>query len=362
MNLRDERQREFADLWLNSNRKGILHIAPRMGKTRIGILIMNDLKLLFDPEVLIVYPDNKIRKSWEEEFEKMDYVNPNITFTTHLSLKKYVNNEYDLIILDEIHLLSENQIMAVMELLKLNKTCLGLSGTLSSSTEKYLKRALNLPVLASYPIEQAIREGVIKDYEITVHKVPLSRTLTFYVDNQFSLTEKERFDRLSYVIIELEKKKKDSKFLRLKRMRIIQNSVAKLNKTKELLLLHKEERVLAFCGITKIADSLGIPSYHSKSTEKAVFRDFVEGRIKQLAVCKIGQTGITYSPLSISLINFFDSNPQNLTQKILRAMSFEYDNPEQKARIYIVSSDEPTELNWLSKALEFFETSKIKYV
>jgi hypothetical protein len=43
-------------------------------------------------------------------------------------------------------------------------------------------------------------------------------------------------------------------------------------------------------------------------------------------------------------------------------MAMEYDNPDKKAHIYIISSDEPVELKWLKKALEFFDKEKIKYV
>ena len=37
-------------------------------------------------------------------------------------------------------------------------------------------------------------------------------------------------------------------------------------------------------------------------------------------------------------------------------------NPDKKAQIYIISSNEQVELKWLQKALEFFDRSKIKFV
>lgn len=62
------------------------------------------------------------------------------------------------------------------------------------------------------------------------------------------------------------------------------------------------------------------------------------------------------------IINYTDSNPENLTQKINRSMSMEYDNPDKKALITIVSTNEDVELKWLNKALEFFDKSKIKFL
>jgi hypothetical protein len=151
-------------------------------------------------------------------------------------------------------------------------------------------------------------------------------------------------------------------FMRLARMRLIQSSLAKTNATKRLLAKYKDERILVFCGTTAVADNLGIPSYHNKSKEKQIFEDFAEGKGNHLAVVKIGNTGVTYKPLDRVIINYFDSNAENLAQKINRCMAMEYNTPDKKAHIYIVSSNEPVELKWLSKALEFFDENKIKYL
>jgi superfamily II DNA or RNA helicase len=356
LTLRDKRQAEFAQIFLDHGEFGILNLCPRFGKIYTSINILK--KLDKNIKVLIAYPDLKIKAAWEADFETRGYNNPNVTYTTHLSIKKHTEEQYDLVILDEIHLLSEAQIEAVKELKCVS--VLGLTGTLSSSTETTLREELKLCVLAEYTIDQAIKEGVIVDYQITVVNVPLDNTVK--VDYKGKLkTEKQQFDAYGWVINKMMATGKDTMFLRLARMRIIQNSLAKLNKTKELLAKHADERILVFCGITKIADKLGIPSYHSKSTEKEIFTDFAEGKGNHLAVVKIGNTGVTYKPLNRVIINYFDSNGENLAQKINRCMAMEYNNPDKKAQIYIVCSTEEVELKWLNKALEFFDQDKIKY-
>jgi superfamily II DNA or RNA helicase len=238
---------------------------------------------------------------------------------------------------------------------------LGLTGTLASNTEETLGLELKLPVLANYSIEQAIEEGVITDYEIKVISVALDNK----VDNNYKgkwKTEKKQFDAYGWVIDQMEKQRKSTMFLRLARMRIVQNSLAKLNKTKELLAKHKDERILVFCGVTKIADALGIPVYHSKAGDKEVFEDFASGKGNHLAVVKIGNTGVTYKPLNRVIINYFDSNAENLAQKINRCMAMEYNTPDKKAHIYIICSTEDVEKKWLRKALEFFDSKKITYL
>lgn len=363
--LRIQRQKELARKWIDSGKFGIICAAPRFGKIFTTINILEELK---PKRVLIAYPDNKIKQSWKDDFAKRGYDDSNVTYTTHLSIKKHLEEQFDLIVIDEIHLLSEAQIEAVREMIDKHMEfshtggdVLGLTGTLSSFTERTLEEELDLHVIAHYPISQAIQEGVIVDYEITVVRVPLDmkRKQKYKTGER---TEKKQFDAYGYVIDSLERQGKATMFLRLARMRIIQNSIAKLEKTRELLKKHKDERVLVFCGVTKIADQLGIPSYHSKKEEKSIFDNFVSGKGKHLAVVKIGNTGVTYKPLNRVIINYFDSNGENLAQKINRCMAMEYDNPEKKAQIYIVSSDEPVELKWLKKALEFFDKDKIKFI
>ena len=357
MTIRDKRQKEFADVWLKE-KHGILNLCPRFGKIRTSIIALEQLK---PKSILIAYPDNKIRESWETDFRASGFDDSIVKYTTHLSLKKLVDNEYDIIIIDEIHLLSEAQIEACQDLFSNNACILGLTGTLSSWTEKTLEEELDLHVIAHYPIEKAIEEGVIVDYEIHVIRVPLDNV----TPQQFKTkqkTEKKQFDALTWVINKLQNSGSDTMFMRLARMRLIQSSLAKVKATRALLEKHADERVLVFCGVTKIADSLGIPSYHSKSTEKQLFEDFAEGKGNHLAVVKIGNTGVTYKPLDKVIINYFDSNAENLAQKINRCMAMEYNTPDKKAHIYIVSTTEPTELKWLSKALEFFDTNKIKYI
>ena len=357
MTLRDKRQKEFAKEWIDKGKFGILNLCPRFGKIFTTINIMKKMKPRY---VLIAYPDNKIKESWQKDFETRNYTDSLITYTTHLSLHKHQDEAFDLVVIDEIHLLSEAQIEATKVLLENNDVVLGLTGTLSKRTEETLADELDMKVVASYPIETAIKEGVIVDYQITVIKVPLDNI----VINDYKgkkRTEKAQFEAYRWVIDSLERSGGNTMFLRLARMRIIQSSIAKTKATKALLAKYKNERILVFCGTTKVADSLGIASHHSKSKDDDTFTGFTEGEGNHMAVVKIGNTGVTYKPLNRVIINYFDSNSENLAQKINRCMAMEYDTPDKKAHIYIISSNEDVELKWLRKALEFFDKSKINY-
>lgn len=341
---------------------GILYLCPRFGKIFTTINILE--KFPKNIKILIAYPDNEIKSSWKEDFLKRKYKNSNITYTTHLSLFKYEEEEYDIVIIDEIHLLSDAQIESAQILLKHNEKVIGLTGTMSEWTKKTLKFKLNLFICAEYDIATAIKEGVIVDYSITIFKVPLDDKKLGMFKNP-ARTEKKQFSALSWVINKITMEGGDSMFMRLARVRIIQNSEAKRLKTIDILEKNKDKRVLVFCGGTKIADNLGIPSFHNKIKvkDKHIFEDFVAGKgNNHLAVVKIGNSGVTYKPLNFILINYFDSNAENLAQKINRCMGMEYDSLDKKAHIFIICSTEKIEEGWLKKALEFFDPKKIKYV
>jgi hypothetical protein len=175
MTIRDKRQKEFADVWLKQ-KHGILNLCPRFGKIRTTINILESFKPKLK-SVLIAYPDNKIKDSWQADFADRGYLDANVTYTTHLSLKKYSDKKFDIVIIDEIHLLSEAQIEVCKDLFDNNKQVLGLTGTLASDTERTLEEELDIHVIATYPIEKAIEEGVIVDYEIHVLRVPLDNSV-----------------------------------------------------------------------------------------------------------------------------------------------------------------------------------------
>ena len=144
MTIRDKRQAEFANIWLKK-KHGILNLCPRMGKCRTSIIALEKLK----PEsILIAYPDNKIKDAWQADFADLGFDDSIVTYTTHLSMKKYADKKYDVVIIDEIHLLSEAQIEVCKELFDNNKQILGLTGTLASDTERTLEEELDLHVIA----------------------------------------------------------------------------------------------------------------------------------------------------------------------------------------------------------------------
>src|SRR6478752_4818965 len=112
MSKQDEIQQETADKvikFFENNKIGHINAAMRFGKIACTCIILKKMYKI-QPYILIAYPDNKIKDSWVQDFTKWSYENPRIVYTNFSSLSKYVNEIFDLFIIDEWHDLSENQL------------------------------------------------------------------------------------------------------------------------------------------------------------------------------------------------------------------------------------------------------------
>lgn len=358
MKTRDEIQSTLSNEFIDKGFKGIILAAPRVGKIKITLNCLNT-----KDNVMIAYPETSIKSSWQTDIKKFKFKGKKVKYTTYMSFKK-LKDPVDVLVLDEVHLISANQMIHIANYIIKHdiKKVVGLTGTLAEDTRRNLLDVLKLDVLVNYPIDQAIADGVITDYRITVKTVPLSTVKDIVVKwkgGEFTTSEKSSFDYITSKL-EYEQNPIRKKMLRLQRMGIIKKSKAKIQLTKEILKELQDKRVLVFCGLIEVADGLGIDSYHSKS-KIDYSQDFISGKTNKLAVVRQLNTGVTFKSLNTAIINFFDSNAENLAQRISRVTCLEYDNKEKIANIIIISSNEPQEKIWLDKALSFFDVNKIKY-
>lgn len=354
--MRAQRQQEAVESWLKSKRNSIIYASPRMGKTKIGIEIIKNTGF---KKVLIAYPNLPIKDSWESDFNKFSSPPKELLFSTFLSLSKVLLEPFELVILDEVHMLSEAQIQAIVSYKQQfpGTQFLGLTGTLADDTKRTLYGELDLDICYTYSIEQAVKEGVISDYLIEIHLVNLdNKIINEYGKKKIKRTEKQQYDHISRTIDWMEASGKNTFFKRLERMRLIQNSVAKLDKTKALI----HGRNLIFCGTTNIADKIGCPTFHNKSNEKSIFEDFSSGKSDQLAVCKMLSMGVTINNLDRVILNYTDSNSENLIQKICRCLNYDYKG--KTAKITLVCSTEPVEVQWIKKATNQLDQTKIIWI
>lgn len=354
---REEIQNEACEKFI-IKKKGILAIAPRVGKTFTGIKILNKL-FDYSPTILICYPDNKIRTSWENDFIKWGYdKTENITFCNYASIDKYSDKLFDIVFLDEIHDTSEYQRTHIEELVKNNDIICGLSGSISTDTEQELK-GLGLSVIYKYTTDQAVKDNIVSDYQIRVFLVDLDNKVKTPNKKGKLLTEKQKYDNYTYVINQMKQDGRNFMHLALTRNRLALSSLGKINYLKTIIATSRD-RFVVFCGLTEVADSLGIPSYHTKSPNDQNFKDFIDGKIDHLALVNIGKAGITFPNLDRVIISNFSYNKEESLQVVNRCMNLDYDG--KLAFIDLICLNEPAEIKKVKESLSMLDPKKIKYV
>ena len=181
--MRNKIQKQALDKIKLFNYEGIIDVAPRVGKSKIAIDAMKTLK----KKVLITAPFNSILDSWQAEFQKWGVNNPPDVINQR-SLEKTNLENYDLIISDEIHTLSDRQ----LETLAGNKV-LGFSGSIGSRTKLKLSNNLGIKPIYTYSIDQAIEDGIISDYNINIITCKLDNSIRYIPagnkTKQFKVTE-----------------------------------------------------------------------------------------------------------------------------------------------------------------------------
>lgn len=358
--MRDQLQSQWAAKFISSSKRGILYVSPRCGKIKTSINILNLLPEI-QPKVLISYPDNKIKNSWLNDFEKFGYENPNVIFVNNSSLDKYINEkDIYLWIPDEIHTLSDHQIECGKSIAKNSKFILGLSGSISKDTKFNLKANLGLDIIVEYSIGEAIKDGLISNYNISIHSVSLDNFKKEINKKGKYVSEKERYDNYTFVIEGLRRQGKDTMHLAIHRNNILKSSYSKQVEIKNLLKKMKDKRVLIFTGLQKVADNLGIPSYHSKSKNDQSYQDFLNNVINHLALAQIGGIGTTYGNLDSIIMSNFTYNSEDTLQQLCRALVLDYN--DKIADLHIITTNEPAETKKLNESLKIFDKSKIKWL
>lgn len=361
-------QLEAGKAIIANNFRGLLHISMGVGKTKTAIdLIDSSFK------VLVAAPYTSVLETWKEEFIKWNKSDSNVTYTTTASLGKHQKTQFDLVILDEIHLFSVNQLNKI----PVSKRLIGLSGTLSANTKALVKEILNLNVVFYYPIEQAIADGIISDYRIKIVEVTLDDTEKYIPGGTkikpFLTTEKAYYDYLTkqfnqikfaeWGAIGADKKKYSLIKMQFasKRAKLIYGCKTKLEAAAKVIEKNKNNRILVFTTLTDSANQLCSYQYHSKADKKNLEK-FSNGEIDQLAVVNMANVGLNIKPLHTAIVHQFQSSEETAQQRMGRVLRLEYDNPNKMAEIWVICLLNTVDEQWVKSALQSIPTSKIEYV
>ncbi|MEI6186931.1 MAG: helicase-related protein [Alphaproteobacteria bacterium] len=357
MSTQDELQakvvKQIKDFFSNHVSIGYIDLAMRFGKCKVVIDLLKTYH--YNPKIFIAYPDNKLQQTWIDEMNLWGYDMENVLFVNFSSLKHFRDSAFDFFIIDEFHAASPLEREYCRNIIDASCIALLLSGTVSEET----KKDWGYPCIAKYTTLEGIDDGILANYLINVHLVDLDTKIYTEDKKGKRKTEKQRYDAYTWVIEKLKQDGDNFMYLALARNRLSLSSIAKKEYTLRLLEKLKDKRVLVFTGLSKAADSLGIPSYHSKSKEEGVFTAFKEGTINQLALAAIGKVGVTYPNLDSVILTNFTYNAEETSQILNRAIKLDY--KDKIADLHILCLNEPAELKKLKESLSMLDSTKINY-
>jgi superfamily II DNA or RNA helicase len=358
MSVRDKIQKEIVEAIKSHKFNCIIDVIPRTGKSKA---IIDCLKLLPNKKILISAPYVTTLDSWKKEFVKWDYKG-DVTLTTAVSLGSHELDDFDLIIIDECHLLSP----AKLAILKASKTSkILMSGTISSKTLDKLRDSLKLKLAYEYGIEQGIKDKIVSDIEINIVSVPLDNKRKYIKGgnkaNPFLTTEKQNYEYNSKRLRQafaITKKTGNQDYVKLvagARARAIYAYESKIEWTKKLIAKLPEKKLI----FTKLTANDLCEHKHDSKTKEDNLSLFIENKITELQVCQMVSVGITILDLKLIIVHQFDSSSQTGMQKLMRAANYV---DGEKAIIYMMTYQDTQDEVWVQKAVSMFPDSKINYI
>ena len=345
-----------------ANAHGRLHLAPRVGKTKIIIDIIKRDK---PKSILWVTPSAELaEKDIPEEFIKWKaktYLK-RLTTSTWASLNK-VTGYYDTIVLDEEQYATENNLKSLLDKSLTYGNIISITGSPTKhDSKKDLYRQLNLSVLYTLNINEAVDLGILSNYTIKVVEVDMSLVKDIDAGNskvKFKTSEKAQYDYLTSQMQQaMFQRRKDVKFRMMARMRAIQNSPSK-RKVASYLMENLEGRKMFFSPTIELAEYLSTNTFHSKTNDEGL-KKFQSGDCDTLSLVNSGGIGFTYKEIDHLVIVQCDSDKNGLTsQKISRCL---LKQPDYKATIWIICLKGTQDEKWVESALSNFDKSKIEYI
>lgn len=364
-------QEEMLAIW-KKTRKGTVVGATGSGKTKVAIkAIVEMLESNPKAKILLAVPTTKLRdEGWKDEFKKWGYEKlwNKVDRSCYVSLSGYSGKTFDLLVADECHNFTANNI----EFFSQNKvlSILGLTATPPVDDIKKSILKLYCPIVFVYKLDQAVEAEVIAPYHVYVVESYLDAVKKNITGGTkaapFMTTEEASYKWLTKSIggLMYDKNPKNEqalKFRLLARTRFIYNLPSKTAIAKALLdkIDDGEKRILVFCGsIAQSQDLCGSSVYHSQSGNIA-FQKFQAKKLNRLGCVKALNEGVNLTDLDIGVIVQLNSNPKDTIQRIGRLLRL---REGHFAEIYIIVCKQTQDEKWFQKAVSEIDPNNITYV
>jgi hypothetical protein len=287
--------------------------------------------------------------SLKEEIDKWSF-KLNVIITTYKSLKKYSNNSFDIIILDECHKITKDNYDQI-QLIDFKKlVCMTGTYPKNKNKIKLLEDDLDCKIVFKYSITDAINDGNVAPYNINIVKKELSKDNTIHVLTKkynFYTSEQKSYD---YLILKIERELNSYKksLLTFNMMRLLNTLPSTIPYVKAYIKNSINKRVLIFVATQEMAEKCSEYCYYGGKSDK-YYKLFQEGKINHLVLVEKATIGVTYKDLDGCLLTTINSSSSSVLQKIFRTVLF---RPNYTADIQILVNNNTKQVDWLNTALK----------
>lgn len=375
---KDEVQQEAQDAIEANGGSGAVLMATGTGKSKIPINIAKKDLLthsLSDYKILICVPTEKLRdNNWKKEFDKWEATeiwDECVERTCYVSMPKIKDKHYDLVVLDEGHNITENN-SVFFENCTYDKVIL-LTATMPRNLKKLdIIERLNLDIVYTVTLDQAVEWGLVSPYKITVIYTRLDINDKYVAAGSkhkpFYQTEFAAYNYLTNRINALkdepildQKEKGLLQVLIRKRMHLIYGLKSKTQAAKYLLSkIPKTDRVLIFAGLIAQAEELCENTFHSKSPKNSTsYEDFELCKINRLASVDSLNEGHNIPDLDRAFVVQINSNSLDIIQRIGRIVRY---RDGHLAKITILVAKNTVDEDWLRKAISEISQENVQFL
>lgn len=351
----------------------ILELITGYGKTKVAIDLVNHIcDRVFNAyeqptSVLILVAKTVHKQTWANEIEKWgglktDYV----TIECYESLRKYKNNTFDVVIMDEVQHLSEAR-RDILETIKIEEALIGLSATINNDLRNYFRWNYSARFIKC-DLKEAVVDEILP--EPTVYLIPLAldNIRYSYKAKRFKkdviTTQRGYYNIMSSLIEWYKNKYFNSRRERIKNLWL--SSAGKrlkwLAEQKEPIVLSlldkfKNYKTLTFCSSIEQSERLGKYNITSKNKDSIKNLDmFNNNKVKHITACNILNEGVNLTNCRIGIFCNLNSSEIVVKQRVGRIL-------RHKSPIIILPYFKDTrEEELVEKMIEEYSKDSIKII
>lgn len=369
--------------WKECDRKGIVAVVTGAGKTVFALECLKNFRQNVPAATaLIVVPTNALLDQWVEEImaffdlpmqqivvltskRKIAQTRINIgVINTVAAVAQKPTTFPVFLIVDECHKAATPKFSEIFKIRR--SASLGLSATPERQYDDGLSDVLipNLgPILIEYGYEEALRDKVIVPFEL--------RNVLFHFDAE----DQDKYDKLSRSIgISIEKEGVDSPktiALLIRRNRLSNLSLARLQIAAKIVSLHKNQKILIFhediaaCELLfQILHQNGIAvgKYHSQMSfgdRIKTLNAYRKGQLSVLVSCKSLDEGYNVPETQVGIIAASTATYRQRIQRLGRVLR--PSKGKDNAIVYSIVAAEPEIQRLLSEAKQWEGITKVTW-